>query len=164
MHLLSKPSLELTFTLLSHVQVIAHRDPQVLFCRTAAQVPSRSPLMQGVILEEVWDFPSACAELHEVPSAPFLHLIQVLNCSPALQSIDLLLFWHCLSACQGGVILQRAGCVWHWCKPIIASVLTPKLTYGLPDALWICDHSLQNLSIQTVFHLPSNPSMQPMSP
>lgn len=48
--------------------------------------------MQGVILDEVQDFPSACAELHEVPIAPFLHLVQVLNSSPALQGIDLLLF------------------------------------------------------------------------
>lgn len=48
--------------------------------------------MQGVILDEVQDFPSARGGLHDVPTAPFLHLVQVLNSSPALQGIDLLLF------------------------------------------------------------------------
>lgn len=91
MHLLIKSSLELAFTLLSHVQAIAHRDPQVLFCRAAAQVPSRSPLVQGVILDEVQDFVSVHAELHGVPIAPFLYLVQALNGSPGLQAIDLLL-------------------------------------------------------------------------
>lgn len=47
--------------------------------------------MQGVILDEVQDFVSVHAELHGVPIAPFLYLVQALNGSPGLQAIDLLL-------------------------------------------------------------------------
>ncbi|RMC05249.1 hypothetical protein DUI87_18433 [Hirundo rustica rustica] len=86
LHLLIQPGLEVAFTLLFHVQAIAHRDPQVLFCRAAAQVPSRTPLMQGVILDELQDFPSAHAEFHEVPVAPFLYFVQILS-STLLSSV-----------------------------------------------------------------------------
>lgn len=52
-------------TLLTHVQLCVHQDPQVLFCQAAVLVP-------GVFCPQMQEFSLPLVELHEVPISPFL--------------------------------------------------------------------------------------------
>ncbi|KAK4828339.1 hypothetical protein QYF61_026000 [Mycteria americana] len=70
-------------TLLAHVQLGVHQDPQVLVCQAAFQTDSpQSVLVHGVsspghgIPPQVQDFALPLVELHEVPVSPFLQPVE----------------------------------------------------------------------------------------
>ncbi|GAB0193852.1 mitochondrial enolase superfamily member 1 [Grus japonensis] len=89
-------------TLLAHVQLAIHQDPQILCSKVAFQLVSHHHvLMPGVVPPQVQDFAFVLVELHEVPVGSFLQPLEV-----ALDGSMIL--WFINDTCQCCVISKIA--------------------------------------------------------
>ncbi|KAK4833070.1 hypothetical protein QYF61_027732 [Mycteria americana] len=76
---LSQCSVTLTGTLLAHVQLGVHQNPQVLLCKTALQLGDPQHVLDhGAVPSLVQDFALLLVEFREVSVIPFLQPVEVL--------------------------------------------------------------------------------------